>query len=519
MAGLALYGPIDVALLSGGNVYLHHRLESVKLLPDRDQTSHDPKSYGVVTAEALAAPEAASSRRRVYCLAITDVPDRPGEPSLWSAAVDALSVGTGVGRAEDGIQLLGGPSADAARLVIISAGNVDQPYEQDYKAKCDLSPIEDPAQAWNALAVGAHTELVQVPTDPAFAGWKTLGVSGDISPHSRTGVIAGGKAWPIKPDICMEGGNVLASGSGDFHANHPLLSLLTTDFRNDVSLGSTHATSAATAQASRLAAVAMSVYPDYWPETVRGLLVHHADWTPVMRAEIDTETGKENRVRLLKRYGWGVPNEESVLTSSRNAVTMVVQDEFVPFSGDDYRMRQFRLHELPWPGDVLADIGPEDVDLRVTLSYFIEPTAARRGWRRRYAYASHGLRFELRGLNEDTPSFVRRVNREAAREEEGVSTSSSSTDHWLIGPNQRNKGSLHQDIWEGHGAQLAATGGVLAVHAVGGWWKNNKRKDRMDRPVRYSLIVSLKTRAAEVDLYTPIATQIGVPITEVAIEV
>jgi hypothetical protein len=438
---------------------------------------------------------------------------------LWSAAIDALSVGTGVGRGEDGIQLLGRPSIEAARLVIISAGNVDQPYEQEYKDKCDLSPIEDPAQAWNALAVGAHTELVQVPTDPTFAGWTSLGASGDISPHSRTGVIAGGRAWPIKPDICMEGGNVLASGSGDYHANHPLLSLLTTDRRSDVSLSSTHATSAATAQASRLAALTIVTYPEYWPETVRGLLVHHAEWTPLMRAEIDGETGKENRVRLLKRYGWGVPNEASVLTSSRNAVTMVVQDEFVPFSGEDYRIRQFRLHELPWPSEVLADIGPDDVDLRITLSYFIEPSAARRGWRRRYAYASHGLRFELRGVSEDTPTFVRRVNREAAREEEGVSASSSSTDHWLIGPNQRNKGSLHQDIWEGHGAQLAATGGVLAVHAVGGWWKNNRRKDRMDQPVRYALIVSLRTRAAEVDLYTPIATQIGVPIGEIAIEV
>jgi hypothetical protein len=30
----------------------------------------------------------------------------------------------------------------------------------------------------------------------------------------------------------------------------------------------------------------------------------------------------------------------------------------------------------------------------VTLSYFIEPAASRRGWRRRYAYQSHGLRFD-----------------------------------------------------------------------------------------------------------------------------
>jgi hypothetical protein len=519
MAGLALYGPLDTALLASTRVTLQHRLESVKLLPDSDQPPHDPDFYGLVTAEAVAAPEAVSSRRRAYCMPITTVADRPGEPSLWSVTVDALAAGTDVGRAEDGIELLGPPSPEAARLVIISAGNVDHPYEQDYRQKCDLSPIEDPAQAWNALAVGCYTALTDTPNDPSFAGWTTVAPGGDISPHSRTGVIAGGKPWPIKPDICMEGGNVLTNGATDFHHDHPLLSLLTTDLRSDAALGSANATSAAAAQASRLAALAMARYPSYWPEAIRALLVHSAEWTPVMRGEILAETGKEKRALLLKRYGWGVPDEVSVLSSGRNAVTMVVQDEFVPFTDEDYRMRNFRLHELPWPREVLADLGPEDVDLRVTLSYFIEPTAARRGWRRRYAYASHGLRFELRGPNEDTPTFVRRVNREAAREEEGDTSASSSTDHWMVGPNQRNKGSLHQDIWEGHGAELAATGGVLAVHAVGGWWKNNKRKDRRDRPVRYALVVSLRTRIADVDLYTPIATQLEVPVTAVAIEV
>ncbi|MDZ7677698.1 MAG: hypothetical protein U5K29_04005 [Acidimicrobiales bacterium] len=238
-----------------------------------------------------------------------------------------------------------------------------------------------------------------------------------------------------------------------------------------------------------------------------------------MRAEIDAEPGKKQRRSLLKRYGWGVPDEQSVLSSTTNAVTMVAQDEFVPFTGDDYRMRNFRLHQLPWPSDVLADLGAADVELRVTLSYFIEPSAARRGWRRRYAYASHGLRFELRAPNETTPEFVRRVNREAAVEEERGASSASGSDNWMIGPNQRNQGCLHQDIWSGYGAQLAGTGGVLAVHAVGGWWKNNRRKDRIELPVRYALIVSLRTKAEDVDIYSPIATALSIPTDAVAIEI
>lgn len=519
MAGLALYGPLDGPLLSTTAIRLRHRLESVKFLPDPGATPHDPKAYGLVTAEAVALPEIANTRPRVFCMTVTGTADRPGEPSLWSAAVDALAVGTDIGRSADGIELLGPPSTDAARLVVVSTGNVDHPYGQDYRQHCDLSPIEDPAQAWNALTVGAHTELTDTPTDPAYAGWKALATDGEVSPHSRTGVIAGGSSWPIKPDICMEGGNVLTDGAGDFHHNHPLLSLRTTDRRDDLAVNSANATSAATAQASRLAAMAMATYPSYWPETIRGLLTHNAEWTPTMKAQIVAEPAKKKRALLLKRFGWGVPAEEAVLSSAANAVTMVVQDEFVPFTGKDYRMRSFRLHQLPWPTEVLQDLGAADVELRVTLSYFVEPTAARRGWRRRYAYPSHGLRFELRSPTETTPEFIRRVNREAAVEEDGSTSSASSTANWTVGPDQRNKGSLHQDIWHGDGPQLASTGGVLAVHSVGGWWKNNSRKDRIDRTVRYALLVSLRTRAEHVDLYTPIATTLSIPIEAAAIEV
>ena len=516
MAGLALLGPLDSLLKSNRTIQLIHRLESVKLLFDDPNSGHDPKAYGVVTAQAVALPEIENDRRRVYSLPITSPADSPGVPSLWSATVDALAAGTDVGRTEGAIELLGPPSDHAKRLVIVSAGNVDQPYEINYLAKCDLSPIQDPAQAWNALVVGASTQLVETPTDPTFVGWTAVAQEGDISPHSRTGVIAGGDQWPIKPDICMEGGNVLSDGRGDFHEKHPVVSVRSIAHNDDAAIGPANATSAATAQASRLAARAMATYPEYWPETIRGLLTHTAEWTPTMRAAVLGETAKKKRLRLLKRFGWGVPDDIGVRHSARNAATMVVQDRFVPFTGKDYTMREFRLHDLPWPSQELADLGAADVELRVTLSYFVEPSASRRGWRRRYAYASHGLRFELRRPNETTNDFVRRVNREAGREEGGYGGFLTGSDKWTVGPNQRNKGSLHQDIWSGHGAELAKTA-VIAVHAVGGWWKNNNRKDRQDLPIRYALLVSLRTPAQHIDLYAPIAAMINVPVETVAV--
>lgn len=510
MAGLGLYGSLEPLLLSGDEVTLYHRLESVKILPDSRQ--HDSEAYGLVTAQAVSLPEATATRRRVFCMPISAPPDRdPGEPSLWSASVDALAAGVNIAASDDGIELLGAPEMDQARLFVVATGNLS--YSQmrlDYEAQCDLAAVEDPAHAWNALTVGGFTELDSSPTDPSFNGWFALAGKGRLSPHSRTSVMFGARTWPIKPDICMEAGNVITDGTADFVMDHPVASLRTTDARDDLALSSTNATSAATAQAARLAAMAHAYYPDYWPETVRGLLTHQANWTPAMRTGIDGATSKTERLSLLRRYGWGVPREENVIGSTAQAVTMVTQDTFSPFEGKDFLARRFRLHELPWPVEVLRGLGAADVSLRVTLSYFIEPAASRRGWRRRYTYPSHGLRFELKRPTETADEFLRRLNYAARREEEG-SPGQVPADQWLVGPNQRNFGSLHQDVWDGSGADLAEAG-YLAVHPVGGWWKNNRKADRADREVRYALLVSLTTSEVGVDLYTPIATQLELPV-------
>lgn len=510
MAGLALYGPLDDLFEGTGLVQLGHRLESVRILPSKQDTQTDPKDYGTVTIQAVATTEATIQRPRVFCMPVSTDPDKPGVPTLWSASVDAMAAGVDIIRNGEQLKLLSAPNHAAAKLIVLSAGNVDS-YGQDHRAESDTSAIVDPAQAWNALTVGAHTELAVLPTDPQYSGWTALAERGTLSPHSRTSLLFGQKPWPIKPDICLEGGNVLTDGGQLFEDRHPLLSLTSTGSSHDLSVTSANATSAATAQAARLAALAMGEYPEYWPETIRGLLVHAADWTPEMRAEIDATSTKKQKLALLRRYGWGVPSEKDVLLSSRQAVTLVTQDDFVAFEGKDYKMRRFRLHSLPWPAEALSDIGASDVSLKITLSYFIEPNASRRGWRQKYSYASHGLRFELKNPLESRCAFIRRINRDAENDETSNVNSPSGSVQWLVGPDQRNLGSLHQDIWEGSAQELAACD-EIAVYPVGGWWKRNIRKDRLDLPIRYSLIVSLKTPEQGTDLYTPIVTQLEVPI-------
>lgn len=515
MAGLGLFGPnVDAFLLGSDQVPLRHRLESVKIVPSKTEPQHDPITYGDVTAQAVALPEITTTRTRTFCMPVStnsDTPDNPGQPTLWSATVDALAVGATVVRDGAELRLLDAPDPTAARLFVVSAGNVDN-YVKDHLAESDTSAIRDPGQAWNALTVGAHTELTVAPSDPSYTGWSALASDGQLSPHSRTSLLFGTRPWPIKPDIVMEGGNVLHDAGSMFETGHAALSLRSTGHTNDRSLASANATSAATAQAARLSALLMATYPEYWPETIRGLIVHAAEWTPTMRGELVAARarGLEAQQRLLRRYGWGVPTEERALFSSDQAVTLVVQDEFTPFHGNDFKVPAFRLHDLPWPRDVLQDLGDASVTLRVTLSYFIEPTASRRGWRQRYRYASHGLRFELQDPLENQAQFVQRVNQDA-RTEEGGGRPTGGQVSWLVGANQRNYGSLHQDVWETSGVELASTG-RLAVYPVGGWWKNAKKRERVDQPVRYSLVVSLKTDGTDVDLYTPIANLLHVPI-------
>ena len=88
-------------------------------------------------------------------------------------------------------------------------------------------------------------------------------------------------------------------------------------------LTTTHATSAATAQAAALSASVMAQYPALWPETVRALIVHSAEWTPAMKARFPASRKKAPRIALHRRYGMGVPDLEcrliwSVLPRARS---------------------------------------------------------------------------------------------------------------------------------------------------------------------------------------------------------
>lgn len=508
MAGLALFGDLVPALEGSHPVALPYRLESVKILPPTGK--NDPDLYGAITADATSRPEIqAPQRRRVFSMAVTtrDSRDR-GQPTSWSSALDALAAGRSFDPTEKGLVYLDEGETTSQRLFVVSAGNVEETLlEREHLDRSDLEPVHDPAQAWNALTVGAYTDKVVI-SDASWLGWSPVASQGDLSPWSTTSVTFA-PAWPLKPDIVLEGGNVVHDGTNvDFPCDD--LCLLTTYFQPAAKpLVTTWATSASTAQAARLCAVVTAANPVFWPEMVRGLIVHSAEWTPAMRARLRDVNGKTARAQLVRRYGFGVPSLERALRSAANAVTLLVQDAIRPFQHGT--MREIHFHALPWPREALAALGETNVRVRVTLSYFIEPNPGRRGWQTKHRYQSHGLRFEVKRPAESDDEFRKRLNKSALAEEEGKPTSSEETDEWFLGPKARNRGSLHSDILGGFAANIAERG-VIAVFPVTGWWKEQKKRDRSELGARYALIVSIETEAQDADIWTPIAAQVGIPV-------
>ncbi|PWB88533.1 S8 family peptidase [Methylosinus sporium] len=495
MSGVALYGDLEAALSHGDEIDLRHRLETVKILPPAGQ--NDPELYGAITEVGIGKAEAhAPRRRRVFCLAVTsEVGLGRGRPSSWSAAIDQLCYGGG----------------DRRRLMVLAAGNLRGDIDVGgYLDRNDLEEVESPAQAWNPLVVGAYTDKIAI-THPDYVGWAPVAPAGDLSPASRTSNIWE-RQWPIRPDVVFEGGNFAHDGANPASAIDDL-QLITTHYRPNMRMFETFGdTSAAAALGSNLAAGVLAARPELWPETVRGLLVHSADWTPAMRARFDAAASQVQKMAVLRRYGWGVPDLGRALWSATDDATLMVEDALLPFrrDGSVIKTRNMNLHQLPWPRDELLALGDQDVELRLTLSYFVEPNPGERGWTRRHRYASHSLRFAVKRSLESLQQFRQRINRAAEAEEAGQIGVAAGGDDWVLGP-IRDRGSIHSDIWRGSAAALADRD-AIGVFPVSGWWKEKPALQRWDRSARYSLLVSVRAPGANIDIYTPIANQLAIPI-------
>lgn len=481
MAGIALYGDLVPLLESSDEILISHILESVQVF--RKNNDHDPQLYGDIISQCVSKIEIINpSRNRVFnhCISSEEGLDR-GKPSSWSAMLDQLSSGYW---------------DEVKRLFLVSTGNV--PTEYWHLLQNENFSIEDPGQSYNALTIGAYTDKTFIDIKETHE-YSPLVEKGSLSPFSKTSV-TWENDWAIKPELVMEGGNLAVDASG-FVSELDSLSLLSCHhLPTKAQFTAVQMTSPATACVSGMAAEIQARYPEFWSETIRGLLIHTAEWTDKMKKEFSIGDKKY----FLRKYGYGVPDFKRAIASAENSLHLIFQDEIQPFILEDGRIKtnHLKFYELPWPETVLTSLKEEDVEFRFTLSYFIEPDPARRGFKNSFQYQSHGLRFHLKRAGETETQFRDRINKEESSE---IPSPEKTDAGWLLGANFRNKGSLHHDRWKGTAVDLASRNRI-AIIPTGGWWKERKKAERYNRISRFSLILSIHTQKE--DIYSEVASKL-----------
>jgi hypothetical protein len=498
MAGLAAYGDLRSLMLSTGSWEQLHRLESVKLI--RSSTQHDVENYGAITLSAINEPESvAHNRPRVFCLAVTaSGPNTFGNPSSWSTAVDIAAAGV-----QD--------ESDRTRVILVSAGNTERHDETfSYPETMRENPVEDPAQAWNAISVGAITNHLEISeTDEEAICCDALAPDHHLSPYTRTSHAwcDGRKDWPIAPDVVMEGGN-LGEHMFNEHDYPPFPSLAPLSTASSYGLRPIqhfNATSAATALAARVAARITQRYPEASQETIRGMLVHAARWPQELLDALEFDPhragSREPLQDLMRGYGFGVVDEQRALDSLGNQTTFFTEETIQPYAGPagNAGLNECHLIQLPWPVALLQANPDVTCTLRVTLSYFIHPNPGTRSWDngKKYKYASHLLGFTPKHKDHNLDEFRSRLHAD-----EPNLAGSLNDPGWALGDQLRRKcGSLIQDVWKGSAVDLAAMEAIAVFPRAKGWWATRKygegRQEHNchEKSVPYSLIVSLETEA------------------------
>jgi hypothetical protein len=491
MAGLALYRDVGAAVERGSADATHWLQSSRLLIAPGYGTAADEnyEKWPVLTERAVRSAEDADPRprNRAFVLAVTrSMQDPPLDglaPTLWSQAVDQLAFRGGYGR-----------------LMIVSAGNA---RDAQWLALAEQHPqlqlsekIHQPAQASNALTVGAFTARVELPNDKDYAEARVVATKpGGISPYTSTGLV--GNEWPIKPDVVIEGGNLAISGTLP-DSTVPTLSALTTSHRHTHGrpIGLMSMTSEASARAAHLAAHIWSLEPKLRPETVRGLIVHSASWTKAMVGDFP---GLNDR---LQACGHGVPSERLASECAQGVATIVVEDsmpnaviEEEPKKTPPKRAttktterkvrRKVKLYRLPLPESLLSDADP-DVELRITLSYFTEPNKFGRR-----TYNGLDLKWDMQGPQESADAFIQRINalkRPTGADGKRLKIEKTKSFDWDVGIERRSRGTVQSDRWRGKMSALVGDK-LIAIVPVLGWWDQRKALKWQD--IKFSLVVSV----------------------------
>ena len=184
---------------------------------------------------------------------------------------------------------------------------------------------------------------------------------------------------------------------------------------------------------------------------------------------------------------------------------LIAEDELQPYElaeSGNVRLKQMKYFKLPWPTEILRELRQTEVEMKCTLSYFIEPDPYAATRDRLERYPSHRLKFDVKRFGETDGAAQSRLN--ALADDDGTK---GSDDGWMLGSRLSHRGTIHQDIWRGPAFRLATRDGV-SVAPIRGWWGDVKQTGRYKKKVRFSLIVSVRIPEGGADIYSAVLARV-----------
>jgi hypothetical protein len=510
IAGIVAYGSLNEG--PDGLTPPPFRLENAKIalaVADLPQLDPDQFPKAVLREVVTAFHHPLPQQCKIFNLGLGTTPHPRHTIATWAEELDNLSAQNDI--------LFVVPTGDLspAEITDLLAGEVAYPdFLLNPRAR-----LRSPGQAHSALTVGALTTDLAAP----IPLWREqpLAPAHHPAPFSRTGLpnALGG----VKPEVVDFGGNLSRRGREWVGSAEAAVLVPNRDYvTGEASQPLTFqvGTALAAAKVSHLAGRIQAQYPQASANLIRALIVNAAEWPAALTEPLLSQNGpatlaREERQKLLRLCGYGVPQAEKALSANAHCLVFVREDKF-SWQREDKNSSGLYPAKVSFfsvrlePDDLFRLPAATQVRVSVTLAY---NPAVRKTQRRRYQAVD--LRWELKQREEDSADFQARWMREAEdteaeeQDEAPNETEATRSQPWpwqlkpVLNPGGRvRRGSLIRDWFEVFVHDLPPTLELVVLGMVAPW-----RRPPQALSQNFALVVSIEALDETVPIYDTLRVQ------------
>ncbi|MCI0578160.1 MAG: S8 family peptidase [Chloroflexi bacterium] len=525
VASVAAYGSVrDFILNNDPLAYPQFWIENAKILysaarfheasPDNDRAKlHDLQvPYWLMHQVVTAFHNPEPNQCRIFNLSVGAEPHRVDKlQSSWSEAIDNLS-------AENDV------------LFVVATGNVQLHEVDQLSREIGTYPIylldgrarlRDPAQAMNALTVGAFSEYDVVPVT-ARQNHQPVARANHPAPFTRTNL----QDSPIvKPDVIEAGGNLsydALTQSYNDRIRELAIPIANRNFLTGSSggiIGYHCGTSMAAPKVAHLAGLIQSTHPEFSTNLIRALIVNSAEWPqPEIFNEVPnplgTEDGTEIKRRMLRLCGYGIPQADKALTANSYCIVLFSEGvfEWDPMNENDLTSEERYASKVSFyralfdSADLThGDILDEKVRVSITLAY--NPRVRKTN----SAYQAVKMNWHLKRPDETLDNFEGRLLKPRDEQSDSFRTPGERWE-WMLKPilnpgQMDRRGTVIKDWFDTELYKIPPEFEIAVTATVNEWYKPPKPLSQ-----RFALVVSIESVRRHVKIFDRIRVRTPVRV-------